>query len=181
MHRLRYNYRKVSGAYNAVNLNPVATEDVEDLHNNKSYGNQVRMCQLPISKGERYYGTIEVMTPNGQYSSVRALIDSGNDISIFTRATAEQLGYHVESIKERFYVKGINGEAKEFAEVKTNIKICNQLHPIPATIGLALENDSLSDNLLGRKDVFDNGRIEIVYDEDSITFREKSNRITTCG
>ena len=184
MHRLRYNYSKVSEAYNANVTSYTSghmTADTEEQYKNKFCGNQVRMCEMPVSKGDRYFGNIDVMTPSGQYQQVRALIDSGNDISIFTRSTAERLGFHVESMKERFFVRGINGEAKEFAQVSTKIKICNQLHPIPVTIGLALDNDALSDNLIGRKDIFDNGKIEIVYDENSITFREKSNRITTCS
>jgi len=182
MHRLRYNYGKVSGAYEAnLFISNHTTSDTEEHYKNKFCGNQVRMCQLPISKGDRYYGNVEVMTPSGQYQAIRALIDSGNDVSILTNATAVQLGFHVASIKERFFVRGINGEAKEFAEVKTKIKICNQLSPIPLTLGLALDNDALTDNLIGRKDVFDNGKIEIAYDDDSITFREKSDRVTTCS
>ena len=52
------------------------------------------------------------------------------------------------------------------------IKIGN-LTPMRVRMGMAIDPKSLSENLLGRQDIFDSGRLEIIYDEDSIEFREK--------
>lgn len=173
MQGIRDNYRKVPRSYKMIK---VANEA---FHDNKFCNNQVRMCQMPIQKGGRYYGNVDILGPDGQFHSVRCLIDSGNDITILTRSTAQSIGYNPDTISSRFHVKGINGEAREFAEVETKIKPCSTFIPLDASMGLAIQQDSLSDNLLGRSGIFDSGKIEVVYDHDSITFREKHNRV--CG
>ena len=173
MHGIRDNYRKVPKSYRMIK---VANEAV---HDNKFCNNQVRSCELPIQKGGRYYGNVDILGPDGRYHSINALIDSGNDITILTRSTSESIGFNPDAIKSRFYVKGINGEAREFSEVPTKIKPCGNFTPMDASIGLAIQQDSLSDNLLGRSGIFDSGKIEVIYDSDSITFREKTKGV--CG
>ncbi|NOJ30487.1 MAG: hypothetical protein DA328_10010 [Nitrososphaeraceae archaeon] len=107
--------------------------------------------------------------------------NSGNDITIFTRSTADMLGFNPDLIQDRFFVKGINGPGSEFALVQTYLKFGN-LPPIKAPVGFALSNESLSENLIGKKGVFDSGLISITYDEDSVDIVSKiGNRVTCCG
>ena len=112
------------------------------------------------------------MGGDGRIYPVTYLIDSGNDISILTRATADKLGFNPDVEGELFFVKGIAGPGQRFKKMINTIKIGN-LTPMKVRMGMAIEPQSLSENLLGRQDIFDSGRLEIIYDEDSIEFREK--------
>lgn len=127
---------------------------------------------IAIPLKARYHGVVHTMGADGRLYPVTYLIDSGNDISILTRMTAEKLGFSPDLEGERFFVKGISGPGQEFKKMINVIKI-GDLTPMKIRMGMAVSPKSLSENLLGRQDIFDSGRLEIVYDEDSIEFREK--------
>ena len=110
-----------------------------------------------------------------QMYPTKMLIDSGNDITIITRATADKLGFNPDYQGERFFVRGIAGAAQEFRKFKNIVKIGNTT-PTYIRMGMAVKEESLSENLLGRLDIFDSGKFEVIYDEDSIEFREKHTR-----
>ena len=127
---------------------------------------------IPVPLRSRYHGVVHTMGGDGKLYPVTYLIDSGNDISILTRQTANRLGFNPDVEGELFFVKGIAGPGQKFKKMINVIKI-GDLTPMKVRMGMAVEAQSLSENLLGRQDIFDSGRLEIIYDEDSIEFREK--------
>lgn len=127
---------------------------------------------IPVPLKSRYHGVVHTGGADGRLYPVTYLIDSGNDISILTRKTADKLGFNADMEGELFFVKGISGPGQEFRKFVNIIKI-GDLTPMKIRMGMAVKESSLAENLLGRQDVFDSGRLEIIYDEDSIEFREK--------
>jgi predicted aspartyl protease len=134
-----------------------------------------------ISGDGRHYVDACINTGQGACKNVKALADTGNDITILTKSTARRLGFNPEELakKDRFFVKGINGAPEEFAKVKTNLKLGDISLQVP--IGLATKDDALSEDLLGRAGIIDSGKVYAVYGKSSVKFVSKSNRVAMCG
>jgi hypothetical protein len=97
------------------------------------------------------------MGKDRRFHQIRGLLDTGNDITLLTRAASTELGFSKADTKGVFKVKGIAAAPLNFYMVKTGIKI-GQSTPIQANVGLQLDGstDALRDNLFGRKDILDN-------------------------
>jgi len=103
---------------------------------------------------------------------VKALSDTGNEISIFKREVSDQLGLDLKQ-GEMFHVAGINGAGREFRRFRLNVKIGN-LQPVKITIGFAVKSGDLVENLLGNADLLKSGKFEVVYNEKGVTYNQKA-------
>ena len=125
------------------------------------------------SNGDRLYPiTIQIQNAYGGYTPVKALSDSGNEISIFKREVADALGLDLND-GELFHVAGINGAGREFRRFRLPVKIGN-LQPVKITIGFAVKSGDLVENLLGNADVVKSGKFEVIYNEKGVTYKQKA-------
>ena len=128
---------------------------------------------FPIVPGERYHITVGILGFDKQFHDVNILADTGNDVTLLKASTAKQLGVDPQTLAANtFPVSGISGAPNPFKEIKTLV-LFPGLRPTWITVGLAQQEDHLTENLLGRKDILDNGKYEISYDNDSVTIRER--------
>jgi hypothetical protein len=123
-------------------------------------------------KGQKKEIIVNVLNANGQMVPIRAVMDSGNDITILTTATARQLGLYHPNRGEKISVSGIAGGGQEFNVFPNWIQFGN-MRPIQIKMGFALRDESLPVNLIGNKDIIDSGQYVLTMDEDSIELREK--------
>jgi hypothetical protein len=124
---------------------------------------------------------IQIRNTYGGWTTVNALSDSGNEISIFKREVADQLGLNLQT-GESFNVAGINGPGRAFKRFKLWIKI-GTLQPVQATIGFAVNKGDLVENLLGNADIVKSGKFQITYDSNGVTYTQKSlhAKVATCS
>lgn len=123
-------------------------------------------------KGQKKEIIVNVLNANGQMVPIRAVLDSGNDITILTAQTAKQLGLYHPNRGEKISVSGIAGGGQEFNVFPNWIQFGN-MRPIQIKMGFALRNESLPVNLIGNKDIIDSGQYTLIMDEDSIELHEK--------
>lgn len=125
------------------------------------------------SGGDRLFPvTIQIQNAYGGYTPVKALSDTGNEISIFKREVADSLGLNLKD-GELFHVAGINGAGREFRRFRLNVKIGN-LQPTKITIGFAVKSGDLVENLLGNADILKTGKFEVTYNEKGVTYTQKA-------
>lgn len=123
-------------------------------------------------KGQKKEVMINVGNAQGQLTPIRAILDSGNDITLLTTGTAKQLGFYNPNVGETIHVSGIAGGGQEFKMFPNWIQFGN-MRPIQVNMGYAIRPDSLPVNLIGNKDIIDSGRYTLIMDEDSIELHEK--------
>lgn len=125
--------------------------------------------------------TIQVKNTQGGFTPVQVLSDSGNEITLLKKEVADSLGLDLNR-GESFKVAGINGTGRLFKRFVIPIKI-GTLQPVPVTVGFATKEGDLAENLLGNKDILKSGKFEALYDENGVTFTQKSlnARISGCG
>lgn len=124
------------------------------------------------SKGQKKEIIVKVLNANRQWVPIRAVLDSGNDITILTSQTAKQLGLYNPNVGETISISGIAGGGQEFKMFPNWLQFGN-MRPIQVKMGFALRPESLPVNLIGNKDIIDSGRYTLIMDEDSIELREK--------
>lgn len=130
----------------------------------------------PVDNKGKYRIDLGVGDANGQMQNINILCDSGNDITILTTATAHRLGFDPPQEQgEVFPVGGITAGPQDFKKIQNIIRI-GQLAPIWVPIGLAFQQQSLYEDLLGRAGIWDSGIYSITQDERGITFTEKQMR-----
>ena len=109
--------------------------------------------------------------------NVDIIYDPGADVCMLTAQTTRQLGLDPEQMPGRIFpVSGITGAGQPFREIKNLIQI-GDLTPIWIPMGLAFEEQSLPENLLGRRGVTDSGLYQVIQDESGLTFQEKSQPV----
>jgi len=123
--------------------------------------------------------TIGMKGSDGQMHQVELLADTGNDITLVKRSTAESLGFNPDVHGTSFPVAGITNDPQEFKKIWNLIKLGPELRPVWIRMGMAMREESLAENLLGKLDILDNGRYEITYDLDSVQFKERHINIHT--
>ena len=123
-------------------------------------------------KGQKKEVIVKVLNANRQWVPIRAILDSGNDITILTTQTAQQLGLYNPNVGETISISGIAGGGQEFKMFPNYIQFGN-MKPIQVNMGFALRPESLPVNLIGNKDIIDSGKYTLVMDEDSIELHEK--------
>lgn len=110
---------------------------------------------------------------NGQWKTFRAILDSGNDITLMTTQTAQQLGITPQMASGRFKVQF--GESKnqghDFYSVTLPMKLGSQLRPFQATIGVGPARE----NLIGRKDAFEHHAITFAGGKINISQHTNAN------
>jgi hypothetical protein len=116
--------------------------------------------------------TIQVKNNFGGWTPINCISDTGNEISIFKREVADQLGLDLQK-GESFNVAGINGPGRQFKRFKLYIKI-GTLQPVLATIGFAVNRGDLVENLLGNADIVKSGKFQVTYDGNGVTYTQKS-------
>jgi len=108
---------------------------------------------------------------------IEIIYDPGADVCMLTAQTSRQLGFDPEQMPGRvFPVSGITGSGQPFREIQNLIQI-GDLTPIWIPMGLAFEEKSLPENLLGRRGIMDSGVYQIIQDETGITFQEKGGPV----
>lgn len=105
----------------------------------------------------------------GKVLSLAALIDTGADYTIFSRAIARKLGINVEE-GEMKVLEGAGGSIVAYIH-QVNIILCNKEIGIKACFS---EKEDVPENILGRKDVInhfklilDKERFELVPHEEN--------------
>lgn len=126
---------------------------------------------FPVDASGKYRIDIEIRTGSGSMQSMNILFDTGNDITIIKTSDGQRLGLDTES-GTAFMVGGINGPGQAFVKIKNLIRI-KGLNPIWIPMGIAQDEGSLYENLMGRAGILDSGIYEIRQDERGITFIEK--------
>ena len=86
---------------------------------------------------------------NGQ--SIKALMDTGSDLTLLTHADGVKLGL-VNSNCEKLPVSGISDIAESFCKVSVVMKI-GDTAPFKTFVGIAGQGNPLRDTLLGSKDL----------------------------
>jgi len=135
---------------------------------------------FPIDSEGRYMMTINVMKSDAScmvplecMDDVELASDSGADMILLTRDVADMLGYQVDMLSEdyNFMVQGKSGEPTIFKEVTTWIQIGN-MRPLQVPVGLAVNVDSLVENLFGNKGTIDSGLITASYGSRGVLYTE---------
>ena len=87
-----------------------------------------------------------------QWKQFTAILDSGNDITLISEATAAQLGISRRMARSSFKVQFGNtaNDTHNFFQVSLPMKFGN-MKPFQATIGVG----KVRENLIGRKDAFE--------------------------
>jgi hypothetical protein len=142
---------------------------------------------FPIADG-RYHITLKVETgdsscfgtidctdiscelPPQCFRPTGILGDSGADMILLTKQTANDLGYNLDQIYDNFGVQGIVAQPTEFKEVSAWVQLGN-MRPLYCPIGLSVQEDGLAENLMGVRGVLDSGRIAATYDNTGVTYR----------
>lgn len=103
----------------------------------------------------------------GQWRQFRAILDSGNDITLITQQTAQQLGISPQMASGKFKVQfgHSQNEGHDFYSVKIPMKLGAHLPPFQASVGVGPARE----NLIGRQDAFQHH---------DITFSKGQVRIT---
>jgi hypothetical protein len=127
-----------------------------------------------VPLGKPHHITIKILGMDGQLHDVRLLADTGNDITLITRETAQSvLGINPDMIQgNEFDVFGITDQPVVAEEINNMVQI-GSLRPVWIPMGIVSEYGAFAEDLLGRRGLLDNGLYEIIYDEDSVDFREK--------
>lgn len=88
----------------------------------------------------------------GQWRSFRAILDSGNDITLITPQTAAQLGINPQMASGNFKVQfgESRNQGHNFYMVKIPMKLSPQLRAFTASVGVG----PVRENLIGRQDAF---------------------------
>lgn len=136
-------------------------------------GGHSNVAKFSIAPHDRYHVKVKIRNKQGQMQEITALMDAGNDVTLLRNSTSRQLGYDPQNEPgEVFPVGGITGGPQQFKKIVTLLQFGN-MTPIQAHIGLAYQEKSLAEDLIGRQDIFD--RYEIDYTGNSVTVKEKSN------
>lgn len=118
---------------------------------------------------DRPHINIMIGDSSGKMQSVTVLVDNGNDITLLTKTSAQQLGINPQQTGEKFDVSGITDLGQNFGKITNTVQIGN-LPPIQIRMGLAWEDSGLAENLLGRLDIIENGPYILTLDGKSVTF-----------
>jgi len=104
---------------------------------------------------------------NEKWIKTKVLLDSGADISLFTRELGEEIGLDIESVKPK-KLGGIgNGIYVHIHKVK--LKISKDSKEIIFRISAGFANDRNWDlNIIGRKDIFNNMTVCFKKDKEVI-------------
>lgn len=125
--------------------------------------------------------SIKIRNNYGGWGDVSAIFDTGNEKTIMKREVADLLGLNLNYQGEPFNVKGINGNSIQFKKFHLPVKIGN-MEPIVISIGFAMRNGDLAENLLGNEDLLKSGKFEAVFDGNGVTIKSKStNPRVACG
>lgn len=136
-------------------------------------GGHSNVAKFNIAPHDRYHVRIQIRDKGGQMQTITLLADSGNDLTLLRNSTARKLGFDPQSEPgEVFPVGGITGGPQQFKKIVNLIQIGN-LTPMMVHMGLAYQDKSLAEDLLGRSDIFDSGKLEVDYGKDYVIFKEK--------
>ena len=108
---------------------------------------------------------------NGQ--SIKALMDTGSDLTLLTHADGARLGL-VNANCEKLPVSGISDIAESFCKVPVVMKI-GDTAPFRTFVGVAGQGNPLRDTLLGSKDI---DRFHITISPLSIKFSQAHTQDT---
>lgn len=108
----------------------------------------------------------------------KILADTGNDVTLITRADAAKLGFTPETLQggDRFEVSGITDQPNPFVKKNLMIQI-GETRPFYTDVGIPLVEGALYESLLGI-DVIDNGKFEITYTIDGVLFTQVDTPIS---
>lgn len=133
-------------------------------------------ASFAVNIGAPYHIEIQILGMDSQMHPVKILADTGNDITLITRETAQNiLGINPDIIQggTEFDVFGIDPNTPVVAKEINNMIRLGSLRPVFIPMGIVSEFGAFAEDLLGRRGLLDNGLYEVVYDEDSVDFREK--------
>ena len=132
------------------------------------------------SSDELYPITVYIQNAYGGMTPVTALADTGNHRTIMKREVADSLGLDL-SQGQPIHIGGINGEPREFRTFRLMMKIGTLPEPFAVNIGFATQHGDLVENLIGNADILKSGKIEVVYDHDSVTYRPRPGTYNIAG
>lgn len=135
---------------------------------------------FPADSEGRYMIIVKIMSadascmvPVSCMESISMASDPGADMLLVTKDVADTLGHDVDLISENhnFFVQGKSGQPTTFKEIQTWIQLGN-MRPLSAPIGLAVDDESLIENLFGNKGTLDSGEIYAIYNQSGVTYRD---------
>lgn len=136
-------------------------------------GHSNTIATFPVAPHDRYHMPIMIRRKDGRFQKIMILADAGNDVTLLKLSTSRMLGFEpMMEMGDTFPVGGITGGPQTFKKIWNSCMIGN-LRPMQVRMGLAYQEESLAEDLLGRQDIFDSGKLEITYDEKGVSFREK--------
>jgi hypothetical protein len=136
-------------------------------------GHSNTIATFPVSPHDRYHMPIMCRRKDGMFQKINVLADSGNDVTLLKLSTSKMLGFEpMQEMGDVFPVGGITGGPQHFKKIWNTVMI-GGLRPMYIRMGLAYMEESLAEDLLGRQDVFDSGKLEVTYDDKGVSFREK--------
>ena len=101
------------------------------------------------------------------------LSDTGNDVTILRKSTAAKLGFDARRTPgEWMPVSGISNVPNNFKRFNNLIQI-QDLRPVWIPMGIAMEEEHLAEDLLGRAGLLDSGRYEVLFGPGYIEWRER--------
>ena len=123
--------------------------------------------RIPI----KIQGADQCMHPVSCLHDTKILADTGNDVTLITRADAIKLGFQPETMEgDRFEVSGITDQPNPFVKVNLMVQIGDTM-PFFTEVGMPLVEGALAESLLGI-DVIDNGKFEITYTANGVNFTQ---------
>ena len=125
---------------------------------------------------QKYYIDVNIMSAYGEFKLVKIIADTGNDITLITKKTADALGFH-PSMGTLLEVSGIReGMVSKFKKITTQIQL-GDLTPATVEMAFAVDDESLAENLLGNKGLLSSGQYEYRYTDKNLTIID---RVNTC-
>ena len=112
---------------------------------------------------------------DGKLHPINILFDTGNDVTLITRETAEKvmkLSPELIDPAAGFPVYGITDKPVTALKIKNMIQL-GPLRPVWIEMGIVAEYGAFAEYLIGRRCLLDNGLYSVTYDEDSVDIREK--------
>ena len=109
---------------------------------------------------QKYYIDVNIMSAYGEFKLVKIIADTGNDITLITKKTADALGFH-PSMGTLLEVSGIReGMVSKFKKITTQIQL-GDLTPATVEMAFAVDDESLAENLLGNKGLLSSGQYRV--------------------
>jgi len=127
-------------------------------------GAAVQQATFNMSSEHRPNIPIWMLGPDRQWHRIRVMVDTGNDITLINRETANSVGFVPERDGRPFRVAGISGSPTQFFMIDNVWMKVGETDPVQGRVGIG----EVRENLLGREDIMN--QFEITFTQGYIRF-----------